>query len=401
MNTASHQARSLAVVDFDEVLFSKIKDPQIAASVVDKINEWTGGQVFLTHLICQCIQQYSAQIVKAEGADIVEEIVREKIIKDWKCNAAAAHLNSLEQTVLSHQDKDALLIAYIQILWHISISIDALPDIKSETAVLLRLGLVGCNNGKLYVANAIYASVFDKAWIDQHMPSHAQKVLTQQNTNRQTDTFRTSGEIRQAASSTVARLPVARLPVASPPVARPPARPPAAHRSASKLPNPTASSSAKKPPLPPPSPPLLSKKQSSWRAFDKIPLFWTLTFTSVAVLICFQLFRGFGFNGFSAIATLPHQRLVSQTDSSSESKALFDTGLEHAINGRWLSTLQQFCRIPASSAYFVPAQQQLEIWIAHHPEDLQQAFAHLYAQPKQRCPLVENTPSQSQDTSVL
>ncbi|MGC1218649.1 MAG: hypothetical protein WA883_14335 [Phormidesmis sp.] len=398
MNAPSHPSQGLAiadlaVVDFDKALFPKIKDAQTATSIVDRTSEWTGGQPFLTHLIYQYIQQYSAQIIKAEGANLVDEIVQKKVIKNWKYNAAAAHFESIEQTLLSQQAKDALLIAYTQILWHGSISVDALPSVDSEAAVLLRSGLVECIDSELYIANAIYAGVFDKTWVDRQIPIHAQKVSAKRRTNARTVTFSTQAATPQATKPIVARSATrsaARL--AASPSGRSPTRSSAgspvdllAGSHIDLLAGPSVQEAQ-------PEKPQIANRSSK----KNLPV-WTLILAIVAVLMCLQLVRAFRSNSFGAIAPssyrLPANSTARQPASQLDSKALFDTGLEHATSGRWLPMLQQFCSIPASSAYFAPAQQQLENWIVLYPEAIQQAFTSLYAQSQQACPLVESTPN--------
>ncbi len=417
MNAESSQAQGqaqdlavagLATADFDKIIFSRVKDARVAADIIDKTNEWANGQFSLTQLIYQYIQRYSTQIIRAEGANIVDEIVQGKIIKNWRSNAAATHFTGIEEILLNHPNKDSLLIVYTQILWHGSIRANTLPNMESEEAVLLRSGLVECIEDELYIANAIYASVFDKAWIERRIPSHLHKVSAKRRTNMQTIAFSARPAERTASSLAIASQADDR----------------SINQAIDQLDSQiddqlTGQSITSTVSLPNDSPsqktqlPRTLKAQSSRQKF--LPA-WLIVFTGAAVLVCFQLLRSFGLGGLGsgdsgAIALRAYQQSASpptdqpdisqadasqldgQLDSQIDSKTLFDTGLEHATNGRWLPMLQKFCSIPPSSAYFVPAQQQLENWISLYPEDIRQAFASLYAQPTQTCSLIKNTPS--------
>ena len=53
------------------------------------------------------------------------------------------------------------------------------------------------------------------------------------------------------------------------------------------------------------------------------------------------------------------------------SRDLFDQGMEHAENGRWLPMFREFCHLPTTSTYFVPAERQLGRWTKLYEEDLQ------------------------------
>ena len=58
-------------------------------AIVSRIGEWTCGHPFLSEILYRYATQYSAQIVAAEGTGIVDEIVRQKILKNWQTNEAA------------------------------------------------------------------------------------------------------------------------------------------------------------------------------------------------------------------------------------------------------------------------------------------------------------------------
>ena len=185
MDSTQYRASNLIVfADYYNIIFPKIKDARLVTSILERAETWTCGQPFLTCLIYRYVQQYSAQIVRAEGAGIVDEIVQQKIIKNWQHNDAASHLNGIYQALLSYPAQDILLISYMQILWQQTVPAALYrssfakvydPTIPAQ-AVLLRSGLVTCVGGQLQVANNIYAAVFSLAWLEQQIPGLTRAV---------------------------------------------------------------------------------------------------------------------------------------------------------------------------------------------------------------------------------
>ncbi|CAN5638025.1 hypothetical protein BH23CYA1_BH23CYA1_08490 [soil metagenome] len=173
MSSENYQAQTSAVLaDLKTELFSQMSDVDAVSDILEKIREWTGGQFFMTNLLCHYIVKYSPQIVEGKEAAIVDRIVRQKIVDDWENNAAAAHLKEIRDALLNYERKDALLLLYMQILQPGAISVDNSRGQKT----LLQSGLVVAKNGKLKVANAIYADVFDFAWLEQQLPGITRPV---------------------------------------------------------------------------------------------------------------------------------------------------------------------------------------------------------------------------------
>lgn len=173
MNVESYHGQPSAVfANFEAALFARVSDKAIVATALDKIHYWTGGQPLMTQLLCNYAIKYSAEMNNAGNADVIDSIVRSKILKAWDRNGAASHLKALQETILEYTPKDSLLILYLQVLQGSALVRQNNP----EQAFLLRSGLVCLQNGTLKVSNAIYAHVFDVAWLERQLPGITKPV---------------------------------------------------------------------------------------------------------------------------------------------------------------------------------------------------------------------------------
>ena len=321
MNSENYHAQtSAALADLKEKLFSQMSGVDAISDILEKIREWTSEQVFMTNLLCHYVVKYSSQIVEGKEAAIVDRIVYQKIVDDWENNAAAAHLKEIRDAFLNYERKDALLLLYMQILQTGSISVD---NSRSQKA-LLQSGLVTAKNGKLKVANAIYADVFDFAWLEQQLPGITRPVAIV--------------SPKPAAEQSV---PAANL-------------------------------------------------------YPKV----AAAVLGLAVLAA-AIFSYVREPKNSAIATpnLPDNAQVASSQPAADAstdgiyvkyKALFDEGMEHGQNGRWLPMLRDFCSISKSSTYFAPAERQLAQWVNLYPEDIKLALDTAMLEKNDACPVTEN-----------
>jgi WD40 repeat protein len=136
-------------------LISEFKD-RITAS---EILAWTGGQPLLTQKVCQ---------LAATNPDLsIAKIVTTKIVQNWEMQDRPPHLSTIADRLLAFDRHPSYsLEQYRRILE----SSDGIDDDNSEQTKWLKLsGLVINVNGKLQVANQIYRSVFDRAWIDREL----------------------------------------------------------------------------------------------------------------------------------------------------------------------------------------------------------------------------------------
>lgn len=164
--------RSAVLADFENVVSSRVRDRQTVSKVLSAIERWTGGQPTLTRILCDCVLESTSQVDNDLDATIVDAVVQRQIIERWNHNAAADHLNKIEDAVLSYEVRDSLLILYLQILQRGS----AAANNSSEQEVLLRSGLVVLEGGRLKVANPIYAKIFNLIWIERQVPGLTRPV---------------------------------------------------------------------------------------------------------------------------------------------------------------------------------------------------------------------------------
>lgn len=141
-------------------LEEKVDNP---LEVLREILAWTGGQPFLTQKLCQLVLFSPFTIAAGSEAELIEGLVRSRIIDNWESTDEPEHLKTIRDRLLSSgQHLEQLLELYEQI-WQRG---EIVADGTSEQMQLQLSGLVVKQLGKLRVYNQIYASVFDQAWIE-------------------------------------------------------------------------------------------------------------------------------------------------------------------------------------------------------------------------------------------
>lgn len=166
----NHYSANLS--EFKQTLLPAIKDPKTVSEIARRIEKWTSGEPFLTQLICDRVIQYAKKMGEDIEATIVDGIVDVKIIRDWAENTAGNHLKEVCQPILAYEPRDYILISYIQILQRESVLAVQSP----AQEVLLNSGLVALREGRLKVANAIYAKVFGLDWVETLLPGITRPV---------------------------------------------------------------------------------------------------------------------------------------------------------------------------------------------------------------------------------
>jgi hypothetical protein len=146
-------------------LEEKVDDP---SKVMAQVLFWTGGQPFLTQLLCDLIVNDCERITIREEEKLVEEIVRSRIINFWENDNVKTHFDTIEARILkSDNQKSAisLLKIYKEILNKGKIRI-----IKNSGQEELKLsGLVISKEGHLQPFNRIYKEVFNLEWINDKL----------------------------------------------------------------------------------------------------------------------------------------------------------------------------------------------------------------------------------------
>ncbi len=356
-------AASVALTDCHGILFPKLKSAQAIAAIVERTRLWTSEDPLFTQLIYQYVQQYSAQILRAEGANIVDEIVRHKIVKNWRDNDASIQLNCIEQALHSFEPQDTLLVLYLQILWRDGVDADTQSKLEAEKEYLLRLGLIKQEKNCLEVANRIYAAVFDMDWIEQQRPGLTTRSVL----------------IPELADPTVSES--VSLPVQASSIQgyTPEETSHAANTTRATDAMSTSVATAASP-----------SKFAYWLTIGLLAAGGSVLF-GFATVTYFRMPSNSGAMAEPFLEeSMDSQATATQFSASQDPKVLFDQGMEHATNGRWLHMARQFCSISPDSAYFAPAKKQLEHWVELYPQDIQRANDTLLTERNVSCLLIEN-----------
>ncbi|WP_201789260.1 AAA-like domain-containing protein, partial [Scytonema hofmannii] len=139
-------------------LEKKAENPQ---EVLREILTWTAGQPFLTQKLCQLVTESPFSIATGSEAELIEQLVRSRIIENSEAQDKPEHLKTIRDRILSNEERAGRLLGiYQQILQQREILTDNNPE-----QIELRLsGLVVEHQGKLKVYNRIYELVFDLIW---------------------------------------------------------------------------------------------------------------------------------------------------------------------------------------------------------------------------------------------
>lgn len=134
-------------------------------AVMHEILDWTGGQPFLTQKLCKLMVEESEQ----NSPRSVEEVVRTKVIKNWRSQDNPEHLQTIRKRIIDNGRKAGdLLKLYQTILQEKVVESDESND-SSEVSDLLLSGIVIKVDGKLKVYNRIYQEIFNQRWIENQL----------------------------------------------------------------------------------------------------------------------------------------------------------------------------------------------------------------------------------------
>lgn len=321
---------SLVLSDFWEQLFPKVQDTDAIPKITNRIESWVGQQPRMTEILCNYVLKYASQINEADAGGIVDRIVQRDILGDWENSNASVHLNKIAATLTDYEQKDILLLLYMQILQRGSVVARKSP----EQEALLSSGLVIEKDRKLRVANRLYAKIFDIAWIEQQLPGITRPVAIIENAaERNKRPSLTAGFYSKLAVS------VCCLAVLGASVS-------AYFKEASS--------------------------QSALATQDNAEVVEPTSVSDAAADV-----------STNTAPTTATEEMVEVSD-----KALYDEGIEHATNGRWLPMTREFCALSESSTYFWTAEKQLEQWLELYPEDLEIAKSTFEKETGATCPIL-------------
>lgn len=147
------------------------------AAVIQEIQAWAGSQPALTEQLCQLLISESESWIPADNeAGWVDHLVRTRLIQYWETQVSAEPLRILRDTLLTHEKCLELLSLYQKILRQEAV----IADDSAELRLLINLGLVEDQSGKLKVANRIYANVFNSEWVEHELITLKERPVIRQ-----------------------------------------------------------------------------------------------------------------------------------------------------------------------------------------------------------------------------
>ena len=116
----------------------------------------------MTQKLCRLIRSTEVPIPPNGETEWIENLVQEKIIKNWETQDQPEHLRTIRDRILKSKNGKQLLTLYQQILNQREvIAID-----NPEERELRLSGLVIKQDGNLKIHNRIYESIFERSWLE-------------------------------------------------------------------------------------------------------------------------------------------------------------------------------------------------------------------------------------------
>jgi tetratricopeptide (TPR) repeat protein len=147
-----------------------LREPQVAAPLLQRIEYWTKGHPYLTQKLCQAVAN-DATVMNAAGVDrVCESLFLDSRSRDTENNLQ--HVRTMLLQGKSEEDQAAILDLYRQVRRTKRVKDD---DTNPIINVLRLSGLVKVWENYLWVRNHIYFRVFDEAWITANLPDAEQQ----------------------------------------------------------------------------------------------------------------------------------------------------------------------------------------------------------------------------------
>jgi PAS domain S-box-containing protein len=140
-------------------LAGKVTNPQ---TVLKAVLAWTNGQPFLTQKLCKLIRNSTVLMPPNGESEWIEQLVQIQIVDNWESQDEPEHLKTIRDRITKSQQAPQLLALYQQV-WELSEIAIANSPIERE---LLLSGIVIKHQSTLVVQNRIYASIFNRDWIE-------------------------------------------------------------------------------------------------------------------------------------------------------------------------------------------------------------------------------------------
>lgn len=150
---------------------------QAPEMVLREILYWTGGQPFLTLLVCDLVAKNLKIDKEVEIKKEIKKIVQESIIKTSLSQDKQIHFSSIKESFTKNSINKQKLISSIKIYKKIfTNNTKVFFDATIESIVHLTIsGLVAKSEDCLIIANPIYKKVFNLKWIEQTLDFLKQK----------------------------------------------------------------------------------------------------------------------------------------------------------------------------------------------------------------------------------
>jgi WD40 repeat protein len=141
-----------------------------AKRLLGRILYWTGGHPYLTQRFCRAVAENTAVRGSVDVDQICEELFFSNRAKERDDNLLFVR----ERLLRSETDLPTLLELYLQVRRGDSVEDD---ETSQRVSVLRLAGVVKSVQGRLVSRNRIYSRVFDRTWVDAHMPDADRRRL--------------------------------------------------------------------------------------------------------------------------------------------------------------------------------------------------------------------------------
>ncbi|GAA6622590.1 AAA-like domain-containing protein [Scytonema sp. NUACC26] len=163
-------------------------------ALMKEVLNWTGGQPFLTQKVCKLLRDG-----EISNGEVLESIVRTKIIKNWEAHDEPEHLKTIRnRMLLGEQIAGRFLRWYQQIL----LTGYIVADNSIENMRFRLIGLVVKEENIIKLYNKIYQLVFDLKWVEKELGKlrpYAESFQAWVNSNYQDESRLLRGQALQDA----------------------------------------------------------------------------------------------------------------------------------------------------------------------------------------------------------
>ncbi|MDJ1182989.1 GAF domain-containing protein [Roseofilum casamattae] len=133
-------------------------------TLISTIFYWTAAHPLLTVSVCEMIADAEDSPMTGREEQWISQLVKTRLIEKWETLDNLKHLQNIRDRLLQPKPQTLnVLRAYQQILEHERIPANDSPEQRE----LRMAGLAVRENGRLFIHNRIYASVFSLEWVEQ------------------------------------------------------------------------------------------------------------------------------------------------------------------------------------------------------------------------------------------